>query len=263
MPENPITQQDSTESVLAWHWLAADRKLRYPPHTVVEVGVTLHADGPLRLCKNGLHGSVRAVDSLGYEAGPTICRTRHSGAILRGDDKLCSTERTALWIADGAAALREFVLRCAAHVLPIYERRFPNDDRVRRCVEATRQYLAGDLPLEDLRPTRLAARSAAHSAAPFDHAAAYAAATAYAADSVAAAATRSAAPADYAAVYSAAYGAVFGAAYGADYAAAAAAYAADYGAAAAGRQTERAWQEQQLSELLLALAPAGAEGVPS
>jgi hypothetical protein len=96
----------------------------------------------------------------------------------------------------------------AEMVLPIYEKRYPDDKRSREAIEAARQYLAGHIAIEQLIEKKMAAYAAAYTAA----AAAYAAYTA--------------------AAYAAAYAA--DAAYAA-YAAYAAAYAADaaYAAAAA------------------------------
>ncbi len=113
---------------------------------------------------------------------------------------------------------QEIALWCADKSLPIFEKEFPNDNRVRECIEATRKYLAGEIELSDLT----AARNAAYRAAAYaDDAAFAAAAAAYAADADAAAAA-----------FAAAAYAADAAAYAA-HAAAADAYAAHADAAAA------------------------------
>jgi len=107
-----------------------------------------------------------------------------------------------------------FALMCAKVSLEIYENKYPNDKRVRECIEATEQFLDGKITKEDLLIKRNAAADA--------DAAAYAAAYAAAADAAAAYAAADAA------VYAAAYAADADAAvYAAAYAADAAAYAAD------------------------------------
>jgi len=114
---------------------------------------------------------------------------------------------------------RRFALHCAKQVLPIFEKRYPNDNRVRACIEATEGYLNGTVTREELNRARYAA-----------HAAAYAADAAAAADAAYAAAAYAADAAAYAAAYAAYAAAAADAAY------AAAAYAADaaaYAAAAA------------------------------
>jgi hypothetical protein len=130
---------------------------------------------------------------------------------------------------------REFALGCAKCVLPIYEAKYPDNKAARECIEATEQYLAGNLDPDTLYNKRRAAAADAAAAAAADAAdAAYAAA--YAADAAAAdAAYAAAAAADaaYAADAAAAYAAAAyaAAAYAAAAADADAAYAADAAAA--------------------------------
>jgi hypothetical protein len=107
---------------------------------------------------------------------------------------------------------------CAERALPLFERKYPNDDRARKAIEAARAW--ANSPTEDRRS---AAGGAAYAAA-----AAYADAAAYAA----AAAAYAAAAADAADAADAAADAAAYAAYAAD-AAAYAAYAADVAAYAA------------------------------
>jgi hypothetical protein len=88
---------------------------------------------------------------------------------------------------------QKLAIDVAEMVLPIYEEKYPGDSRVRDCIEATKQFLAGHISLEDLLIKRRAADSA------YDDAAAAAAADAAAA----AAAAYAAAYAAYAAAYAA------------------------------------------------------------
>ena len=106
-------------------------------------------------------------------------------------------------------------------VLHIYEEKYPNDKRVRECIQAAKDYLDGKIDIEVLISKRRAIAA---------DAVAYAAdAAAYAADAVAYAVAYAAAA--YAA--DAADAAADAAAYAAGYAADAAAYAAGYAADAA------------------------------
>jgi hypothetical protein len=91
---------------------------------------------------------------------------------------------------------RLFALHCAKQVLPIFENKYPNDSRVRDCIDAAERYLNGNETLENLKVFRASA-SAAAAAADAAYAAAYAA-DAYAADAAAAAADDA-----YAAAYAA------------------------------------------------------------
>ena len=125
-------------------------------------------------------------------------------------------------------------MECARLVLPIYEKRFTSDNRVRACIETAERWANGQATITELRSARSAAAAAAYAAAAADSA--YATAAAYAAADAAAAdaAYASAAAAAAAAAYAAADAAAAAAAYAVDdAAAAAAAYAVDDAAAAA------------------------------
>ena len=136
----------------------------------------------------------------------------------------------------------EFALRCAEHVLPIFEAQYPDDARPREAIETARAFLNGRATVEDAQAASRAAAGAARSAyatADFSedgsHAKKFAAAyAAYAVD---------------AAVYAAAYAAVETATLCANNAAfwatsAANAFAANGGAA------ERDWQHETLLSLV-------------
>jgi hypothetical protein len=110
---------------------------------------------------------------------------------------------------------QQIAISVAEIVLPIYEKRYLNDIRVRECIEAAKQFIAGHISIEELNKKRRAAAYAADAAAAYVDAA-------YAADAAAAAA----------AYVDAAYAAYVDAAYAAD-AAAAAADAADAAVATA------------------------------
>ena len=73
---------------------------------------------------------------------------------------------------------KRFALHCAKQVLPIFEKKYPNDNRVRACIEATEGYLNGTVTREELNSARYAAAAAdaTYAAADATYAAAYAAA---------------------------------------------------------------------------------------
>ena len=103
--------------VLGWHFLAEDRRLQFGTREVVEAGKTYMAEGPLKMCQNGVHASRRAVDALQYAPGPVVCRVRLSGEIQHDTDKSVARHRTVLWIADATAILHEFALVCGHEAL--------------------------------------------------------------------------------------------------------------------------------------------------
>ena len=69
---------------------------------------------------------------------------------------------------------QRFALHCAKQVLPIFEKEYPNDLRVRECVEATGLFLDGKITREEL----IEKRDAASAASAYSVYAAYAAADA-------------------------------------------------------------------------------------
>src|SRR5579885_1642287 len=70
------------------------------------------------------------------------------------------------WMAGKAGwpTREQIVLVCcriAEDALPIYEEKYPNDKRVRECIEVTRRWAKGKATIEEVRKARDAARAAA------------------------------------------------------------------------------------------------------
>lgn len=85
-------------------------------------GVTLTHDGPLVICKTGLHASERILDALTYAPGNTICRVEAEGCEAQGhDDKFVCRSRTILWRVNGELILREFARHCALDVIHLWD----------------------------------------------------------------------------------------------------------------------------------------------
>jgi hypothetical protein len=70
----------------------------------------------------------------------------------------CTTENS-----DKLARL--FACDCAERVLPIFERRYPDDKRPRTCIEVSRRYAIGQATDQERDAARAAARAAARDAA--------------------------------------------------------------------------------------------------
>ena len=136
----------------AWHFIKEDRTMQYSGD-LVEVGKTYVFDGDPKLCEQGYHASLRAIDALAYSPGPVICRVRMGGEIVTGDDKLVANERHVIWMSDATETLREFARWCALEVAHLWD-----------MPAGVRQYLeTGD---ESLRAAAWdAARDAARAAA--------------------------------------------------------------------------------------------------
>lgn len=145
-----------------WHFLPADRRLRYGTREEVEVGKTIRVECHPILCESGLHASMRAIDALKYAPGPIICRVTLGGVIVEGDDKVAAQERTVVWMADATNTLHEFACRCAEDAL----RTTNVDDR--RCweaIETKRRWLRGEATDDQLEAARAAAWASARGAA--------------------------------------------------------------------------------------------------
>ena len=105
-----------------WHFLAADRRLRYDDGREVKPGsvLTVPDDRPLELCRYGMHASRDPLDALAYAPGPVVCRVTLAGDILHGDDKSVAHERRAIWMADAEDTLRQFAYKCADRAVRVH-----------------------------------------------------------------------------------------------------------------------------------------------
>jgi hypothetical protein len=161
---------------------------------------------PLIPCDHGLHvATVRqALDWL----GPRIGLVEVAGERIDQDDKvIVERARVVEWLTTwNERSARHFAADCAAAVLPVWEARYPDDDRPRRAIEAARAYADGTISAAAL----LTAYSAAYLAA---DSAAYLAASSAADSAADSAAYLAASSAAYLAASSAAYSAASSAAY--------------------------------------------------
>jgi len=235
----------------------------WPLPTEAGPGEWLEVEGKIQPCENGLH--VCRPDDLIHWLGPEIYTVEVDPAELVIDDDKVVVRRARLlaktpWCR---AIWATFAADVAERVLPIFEERFPGEDRPRKAIAAARAASAA-YAAADAASAAYAAAYAAYAAAR----AAYAAAAAARAASAAYAAARAAyaaadAAADAASAARAAY-AAYAAARAADaayaaYAAYAAADAADAAYAAAdAAAAERDWQKKRLA--LFLIGPERSEG---
>jgi len=144
--------------MLAWHFLAEDKRLGYGDWRLVKVGKTLECEGEPALCSNGMHGSVRLIDALRYASSPVVCRVEIEGDIVEGDDKLCGRRRTVLWMLDATRILHEFACQCTEDALALVEQ---PDARSVAGIAAKRKWLKGEITDEELDAAWVAAWDAA------------------------------------------------------------------------------------------------------
>jgi hypothetical protein len=108
----------------AWHWVSSnDEGLWVTGHgdLVVEPGQVLHHDGPIEMCRSGLHGSPRIIDALDYARGSIICRVEMHDIVAIADDKVVARKRVLLWGFDAEDVLWEWARRCALSALRYWD----------------------------------------------------------------------------------------------------------------------------------------------
>jgi len=148
--------------ILAWHFLAEDRRLRFGEREVVEVGKTYTAEGPLVMCANGMHGSRRVLDALHFAPGPIVCRVALMGKRIDDADKSVARSRHVLWMLDATDLLHECACLCAEDALRLIPK---PDPRSIEAIRVKRAWVAGKATDVQLDAARDAAWVAAGVAA--------------------------------------------------------------------------------------------------
>ena len=110
-------------SELGWHFLQdKNGKPAYRDGIgTPAIGDVRTHDGPLEMCRSGLHFSRRPIDALVYAPGPWLCRVRVDGETVYAGDKGIARRREILWIADVTPTLRVFGRWCARSVLHLWD----------------------------------------------------------------------------------------------------------------------------------------------
>ena len=130
-------------------------------------GTWLEAKGPLAPCQNGLHlcrlkDLVSWLNEEIWEVEPApgtetiVCDNK---VVVR---KARLVKQIKEWNEKTA---RLFAADCAEHVLSIYEKKYPDDDRPRNAIEAVRKYANGKITREELDAVGDSAWAAARAAA--------------------------------------------------------------------------------------------------
>lgn len=149
----------------AWHFLQDDGRLQWPcgRYRKPKVGQTLKVDPDhIELCRFGLHASKRIIDALEYAPGSLICRVEVGGKIIHGSDKLVSSERTIIAMADASETLH--LMACWAAKRALKRIKHP-DPRSVAAIQAKEKWLRGEITDAELAAARDAAWDAARAAA--------------------------------------------------------------------------------------------------
>lgn len=154
-----------TPDVTCWHFAGATLRDGRP---LPKAGETLTHDGPVIPCESGFHGSVRAIDALGYAPGAMVARVRLSGTVVAHDkDKHAASARTNLTdYVDASRVLHLFACECATDALDAVEKRGGKvDPRSRAAIACKLAWLAGKATNADLDTARDTAWDTARDAA--------------------------------------------------------------------------------------------------
>lgn len=84
-------------------------------------GAWLEHDGPLVLCRSGLHASTHPLDALKYAPGPMLAQVTLDGEIVRGRDKIVAQRRRIDKRIDTTDLLRTFAQDEALRVLHYWD----------------------------------------------------------------------------------------------------------------------------------------------
>lgn len=103
----------------------------------------------LKVSRNDIEGLpvfLAAVDALRFSTGPWLCQVPLNDDCEPGVGWTILAPRKGLMTgpADISLFLRQFAGECAERVLPIYEKRYPHDDRPRQAVEAAQKFATVD-----------------------------------------------------------------------------------------------------------------------
>ena len=128
-------------------------------------------ESKIEICKRGFHASKTPLQALSYVKGEILAEVEVRGDSIVQDDKECWSEMRVTkawnWTKLDSVALAIFA---AELVIGIFEKKYPEDKRPRKAIEAAKKYLEN--------PTQVNA-AAAHAAAYAAYDATYAAYDAY------------------------------------------------------------------------------------
>ena len=103
--------------MIAWHFVGNTLRDGRP---VPADGEWLQHDGPLVLCKSGLHASLQPFNALQYAPGPILCLVEVGGDIRPDKDKLVCSRRRIIARMDATEMLRYFARMQALSVVHLW-----------------------------------------------------------------------------------------------------------------------------------------------
>jgi hypothetical protein len=116
-------------------------------------------------CKSGYH--LCRTEDLVIWMGPRLFVAEVRGDVVESDDKIvCHQARLIKEVTTwNKTTAQQFAIECANHVLHIFEKAYPDDNRPRRALEVAQRFLDGDASEDELRESGDDARTAPRDAA--------------------------------------------------------------------------------------------------
>ncbi len=112
-------------------------------------------------CSGSYEKMARALGGVKKYGADTPIPLAKTLEVCRLDNTLWTLRCTTL---DSKTISVTYACDCAERVLPVYEAKYPDDKRVRSCIEIPRKYLTGEASEEDVERARTAAATAAEAA---------------------------------------------------------------------------------------------------
>ena len=149
----------------AWHFLPADRRLRFTGESV-RVGQTIEVCGPIVPEKWGLHAAKRLLDAVFWAPSLLLTRVELSGTVVEGTREIAASRRTVLWMGDVTVPFWMWAIeRAQSAVCAEANAGRAVDPVFLRALQARKNHLAGRISLGELLQHRGPSRSLARRAA--------------------------------------------------------------------------------------------------
>jgi len=132
----------------------------YNEDFIWKIGKWYETKGNLEMCQTGFHCSEKIFDAFQYVQGEIFAEVEINGKNLKQTDKQCWQKMKIIkaykWTKKDSLKLAIF---SAESVIDIYEKKYPDDDRPRKAIEAAKKVLQ-----KDTKANRAAAGAAAWAA---------------------------------------------------------------------------------------------------
>ena len=106
-----------------------------------KIGEWKHQDGEMSLCNNGFHCSKEINQAFSYVSGEILAQVEVKGVSVAEETKEVWSDMRIVkawnWSKKDSVELAIF---SAELVIDIYEKKYPNDDRPRKAIEAAKKY---------------------------------------------------------------------------------------------------------------------------